>query len=112
MIERDLDEKLVNHDRSVKTLSRMREVLLLSGPANVFLDQDTLAVSFANAYSIGRTALLEHWFRTLYARHEQGLVLLGGLKLRFDLRVPFGREHHNAGSRTALSTLVTAPPAT
>jgi len=105
MIERDLGEFLKNPDRTVKTLGRMRESLIRQGPAQIAFQDDMLAVSFDNAYSIPRTKMLKCWFDTLSARHSDGLGLLGGLKLGFELRPPLGDEHRNAGTRVPLSVL-------
>lgn len=105
MIERDLGDLLANSDGTTKTLGRTREILFRQGPARIGLQDDSLVVTFSNAYSITRTELLTRWFNIITTRHADGLALLGGLKLRFELRVPMGDENRNAGARIPLAGL-------
>jgi len=105
MIERDLGENLTNPGGSVRTLDRMRNALFSQGAATLNREQDTLVVRFLNAYRAKRTNMLRNWFRTVTHRHPDGIALLGGLKLRFELLPPRGEEYRNTGRKIDLAEM-------
>ena len=108
MIERDLGECIRNPDGSVKTLHTMRDVLFRQGPARIQLVEDTIQLSFQDSFSQERTELLGNWFDCLRDRHADGLQIIVGLKLSFQLRVPQGEEHRNAFRKARLCSVM--PP--
>lgn len=108
MIERDLGEGIRNPDGSVKTLHTMRDVLFRQGPARIQLVEDTIQLSFQDSFSQERTELLGNWFDCLHDRHADGLQIIDGLKLSFQLRVPRGEEHRNAFRKARLCSVM--PP--
>ena len=95
MIERDLGEGIRNPDGSTKTLDTMRTVLFRQGAAHIQLVEDTICLRFQDSFSQERTELLKNWFDGLHGRHADGLPIIDGLKLSFQLRVPRGEEHRN-----------------
>jgi len=64
-----------------------------------------LVVRFLNAYRAKRTNMLRNWFRTVTHRHPDGIALLGGLKLRFELQPPRGEEYRNTGLKIDLAKI-------
>ena len=102
MIERDLGESIRNPDGSTKTLHTMRPVLFRQGAAHIQSAEDTISLRFQDSFSQERTELLQTWFNSLHGRHTDGLQILDGLKLAFQLRVPRGEEHHNAFQKARL----------
>ena len=105
MIERDLGKDLTNPDGTVKTLERMRHALFSQGAATLTRDEDTLVVRFLNSYRVDRTHMLRNWFRIVTQRYSDGISLLGGLKLRFELQPPRGEEYRNTGRKVDLAEM-------
>jgi hypothetical protein len=110
MIERDLGEWIRNPDGSTKTLHTMRDVLFRQGAAQIQLAEDTICLRFQDSFSQERTELLQHWFDSLHNRHGDGLQILDGLKLSFQLRVARGEEHRNAFRKARLCSVIPAKP--
>ena len=110
MIERDLGESIRNPDGSTKTLHTMRTVLFRQGAAHIQLAEDTICLRFQDSFSHERTELLKNWFDTLHGRYADGLQILDGLRLGFQLRVPRGEEHRNAYRKARLCTAKPAEP--
>jgi len=104
LIERDLGEGLRNADGSTKTLERMRDVLFRQGAAHIQLVEETIRVRYQDSFSWERTELLKTWFEGLSRRHADGLQILDGLRLTFQLRVPRGEEHRNAFRKSRLGS--------
>ena len=102
MIERDLGEWIRNPDGSTKTLHTMRTVLFRQGAAHIQSTEDAICLRFQDSFSQERTELLQNWFDCLHGRHANGLQILDGLKLAFQLRVPRGEEHRNAYRKAPL----------
>lgn len=105
LIERDLNQKITNPDGTIKTLMRMRETLFKTGSASVKINQDTMLVSYANSFNIHITNILKQWFDILTARYSNGLMILGGINLKFKLQAPVGNERRNSGIKVPLATL-------
>ena len=105
MIERDLGKNLENPDGTVRTLDRMRGALFSQGAATLRRDGDALVVRFLNPYRVRRTNMLREWFRIVTRRHRDGIDLLGGLKLRFELQPPRGEEYRNTGRKVDLAEM-------
>jgi hypothetical protein len=99
MIERDIGEGIANPDGTVMTLDRMRDTLFRQGGARLANTGDSLVVSLLNPYRVRQTCVLKSWFAKLAARHEDGLDILGGMKLEFRLQPPRGKEYRNSGGR-------------
>jgi hypothetical protein len=95
MIERDLGELIRNPDGSTKTLHTMRGVLFRQGAAHIHLADDTIRLHFQDSFSWERTQLLKNWLDALSHRHADGLQIIDGFRLTFQLRVPRGEEHRN-----------------
>ena len=103
MVERDLGPALANPDGTVKTLDRMRDILFRQGAATLARDGDDLVVRFLNPYRVGPTTMLRDWFETVALRHRDGIALLGGMRLRFEMQPPRGEEYHNTGRKVDLA---------
>ena len=110
MIERDLGESIHNPDGSTKTLHTMRTVLFRQGAAHIQLAEDTICLRFQDSFSHERTELLKNWFDTLHGRYADGLQILDGLRLGFQLRVPRGEEHRNAYRKARLCSAKPVEP--
>lgn len=110
MIERDLGKDLTNPDGTVRTLDRMRDALFRQGAATLTRDEDALVVRFLNSYRVKRTNMLRDWFGTVTHRHRNGIALLGGLNLRFELRPPRGEEYRNTGRKVDLAEVKNPGP--
>jgi len=105
MIERDLSQHLTNSDGTVKTLSRMREILFRTGSATIKVQDDALAVCYANSFPIRITNILKQWFDLISVRHAKGLRLLGGLRIKFELPAPLGDDRRNSGTKLPFAAL-------
>ncbi len=103
MISDDLGKGCINPDGTVKTLSRMREILFRQGAGKVFFKDNTFEIRFMNAFDITMTKMLDRLFREVSREHADGLTILGGAKLRFTLRVPHGDEHRNCLEKVPIS---------
>ncbi len=103
MVERDAVELTRNADGSAKTLARMRDTLFRQGAGTLHIDNGKLAVALTRSYSPELTQGLRTWFDTIEKRHQQGLNILGGLTLRFDLSPPHGPEFKNAGRKKPIA---------
>lgn len=103
MVERDLGGKLSNPDGTVKTLDRMRDILFRQGAATLAREGDELVVRFLGPYRVNPTNMLRDWFGTVAQRHRDGIALLGGMRLRFELQPPRGEEYHNTGRKVDLA---------
>ena len=108
MVERDLGGQLTNPDGTVRTLDRMRDILFRQGAATLARDGDDLVVRFLSPYRVDPTNMLRDWFGTVARRHCDGIALLGGMRLRFELQPPRGEEYHNTGRKVDLAEMKTA----
>ena len=109
MIERDLSDAIKNADGSTRTLRTMREILFRQGPAHIHFDGSTIRIKFLDSFSVTTTRWLRGWFDLLNAKFPNGLDLLGGLRLSFELRPPRGKEHRNTLKKVPLSTAKRLP---
>lgn len=103
MMERDLKEHIHNDDGTVKTLNRMRELLIRPGAAEVKLCDNNINVKYSNAFSAKTSRILREWFAAITDRFPEGLEVLGGLKVNFILNVPQGEERRNSGTKLPLA---------
>lgn len=87
----------------MKWLQTSRELLFRQGSAQVRRNGIALEVHFENAYSPERTEQYRRWFDQIQERTGDGLLLLGGMKLRFILRPPHGPEHRNSHQKALLT---------
>ena len=102
MIENDLGKDIKNSDGTVKTMSRMRDLLFRQGAGTVFFRNDTFEVQFQNSYSPVMTKMLKQLFKHLGVDKGKKLKLLGDAKLKFLMKIPFGEEHRNSLEKVPL----------
>jgi hypothetical protein len=102
MIQRDIGDLIKRKDGSIKTLQTMREILFRQGSAKVYLKEDTFEVNFLNSYSPQLTTQLEEYYDMISARHSNGMELIGGLKMKYNLKTPLGKEHKNSMKKMPL----------
>jgi hypothetical protein len=108
MIERDLPAGLHNPDGSTKCLQTMRETLFRQGCARIRFTGQTMQIGFQNSFDLKQTSLLRHWFELLSERFVDGMDILGGFRLDYQLRPPYGEEHRNAYTKIPLNSAGTA----
>ncbi|MCK5018356.1 MAG: transposase, partial [Candidatus Peribacteraceae bacterium] len=111
MVERDLKQHISNPDGSVKTLSRMRDILFRTGAASIKIQHNEFLVKYANSFSIPITTTLNEWNKLLNKRQGEGLEILGGMKINFDLKIPVGAERRNSEKKVPISDLKNFKPA-
>ena len=102
MLQRDLGDLIKRHDGSIKTLQTMRETLFRQGSARLCLKGDTLEVSFLNSYSAKLTEQLNHFYKSISDRNSKGLLIIGGMNVKFKLNPPLGKEHKNGMKKVPL----------
>jgi hypothetical protein len=78
-------------------------MLFSQGSAWVRRSGDTLDVHFENAYTAERTEQYRQWFARIRERTNDGLSLLGGMKLRFILQPPHDPDHSNSHQKALLT---------
>ncbi len=103
MIERDLGESICNPDGTRKTLERMRGMLFRQGAAKLRKRDDQLIISFLSSYRLKQHKMLNLWFDKVSQRHKDGLKILGGLSLKYELNPPRGEEYRNSGTKIDFS---------
>ena len=84
---------------------RMRDILFRQGTATLTREEDEPVVRFLSPYRANPTNMLRDWFGTVARRHRDGIALLGGMRLRFELPPPRGEEYHNTGRKVDLAEL-------
>ena len=99
MVERDLGKDGKNPDGSSITLRTMRDILFRQGSAELSSSEDGLVISFLQPYRLKQTNILRDWFHKVSQRHTEGLHILGGQKLAFNLLPPRGEEFRNSGEK-------------
>lgn len=104
MIERDLGESLCNPDGTRKTLDRMRDMLFRHGAATLRKEDNQLIISFLTSYRVKQTKMLNQWISKVNQRHKDGLKILGGLSLQYELNPPRGGEYKNSGVKIDFSS--------
>jgi hypothetical protein len=104
MIERDLSEVMHNPDGSTKCLQTMRDILFRQGCARVRFEDRTMKVEFKNSFDLKTTNMLRFWFELLSERFPDGMNILGGFRLEFHLRPPYGEEHRNTYKKIPLNS--------
>jgi hypothetical protein len=104
MIERDLGERLCNPDGTRKTLDRMRDMLFRHGAATLRKEDNHLIISCLTSYRVKQTKMLNQWISKVNQRHKDGLNILGGLSLQFELQPPRGGEYKNSGIKIDFSS--------
>jgi hypothetical protein len=103
MIQADVGSLMINNNGSVKSLHTMREYLFKQGCSKVNISKDTIHVYFQNSFSPKLTKQLNTFYNVIHKKIEGGLKILGGLKLEFHLRPPYGDEHKNAFKKLPFS---------
>jgi hypothetical protein len=104
MIERDLGQSVCNPDGTRKTLERMRDMLFRHGAATVRKQDNQLIISFLTSYRLKHTKMLNQWISKVNQRHKEGLNILGGLSLQYELHPPRGEEYKNSGVKIEFSS--------
>ena len=92
MIEADLGKDIINNDGSIKTLDTMRRSLFRQGAGQISFKNNTFKIDFLNSYSVEMTNMLKKFYSKIEEEFTDGLSVLGGKKLNFNLRVPHGKE--------------------
>ena len=95
MIQRDIPELVDNTDGSMKTLQTLRSNLINQGGANLFLNKDTLEVSYQNPFSPKLTNALKNFYDKVTQNGKKEIKIMGGLKVKFLLKSPHGEEIKN-----------------
>lgn len=103
MIQIDAESLMKNSDGSVKSLEKMRDYLFKQGCAKVMISKDTIEVHFLNSFSPKLTEHLEKFYYLIHDKTTNGLKILGGFKLQFFLRPPYGDENKNALKKVLLT---------
>ncbi len=104
MIERDLGENIRNPDGTRRTLDRTRNTLFRQGAAKLRKEDSRLIISFLSSYRVEQTRSLNQWISKVKQRHKEGLRILGGLSLDYELEPPRGEEYKNSGVKIDLSS--------
>ena len=104
MIARDLGQSLCNPDGTRKTLDRMRDMLFRHGAATLRKEDNHLIISFLTSYRVKQTRMLNQWISKVNQRHKDGLNILGGLSLQYELNPPRGGEYKNSGVKIDFSS--------
>ena len=102
MIQRDLGDLIKREDGSIKTLQTMREILFRQGSSKINLKDNTFEVNFLNSYSSQLTDQLKRFYDTINERHLNGMEIIGGMKVKFNLKPPLGKEHKNSMNKVRL----------
>lgn len=95
MIQRDMPELVNNADGSMKTLQTLRSNLINQGGANLFLNKNTLEVSYQNPFSPKLTNALKKFYDKVTKNGNKEIKIMGGLKVKFLLKTPYGEEVKN-----------------
>jgi hypothetical protein len=103
MIQIDAGSLMKNSDGSAKSLETMRDYLFKQGCAKVMISKDTIEVHFLNSFSPKFTEHLEGFYHLIHNKMTNGLKILGGFKLQFFLRPPYGDENKNALKKVPLT---------
>lgn len=103
MIENDMGEHIRNADGTARTLGRMRSMLFRQGAGMIRFRDRTFDIEFQNSYSPQMTGILNDLFKSIGADQGQEFALLGGAKLKFSMKIPFGEEHRNSLEKEPLS---------
>lgn len=104
MIQRDGDKFMVHSNGTIKSLQVMREYLFKQCSSKVTISNDTIHVYFQNSFSPKLTTRLNTFYQLIHKKSENGLKILGGLKLEFHLQPPYGEEHKNAFKKMCLTS--------
>ncbi len=102
MIEEDSKEFIKNYDGTTKTLSTMRKILFNQGSGKIEIKGDTMQISFLNSFSVGMTNNLKSFYEKLENDTTKGLDILGGYKLKYSFKPPYGIEHRNMLTKVPL----------
>ena len=102
MIQRDIEALLKRKDGSIKTLQSMREVLFRQGSAKLTLKDGTFEVNFLNSYSSQLTSQLKEYYNAIYERYSNGMEIIGGMKVKYNFKIPLGKEHKNSMKKMPL----------
>ena len=103
MIEADLGTDIINNDGSIKTLDTMRKSLFRQGAGQIRFKDNTFKIDFLNSYSVEMTNMLKRFYSKIEDEFIDGLSILGGNKLNFKLRVPYGKEFKNSFKKSKFS---------
>ncbi|MFT4305079.1 MAG: transposase [Candidatus Woesearchaeota archaeon] len=104
MMQRDLGDLIKNPDGSLKTLHTMREILIRQGCSKMRLNNKTIEIYYENGFTVELNNHLNSFYNYISERCSKGLDILGGLKLKYNLEVPYGDEHKNSLKKVVLST--------
>ena len=102
IIQRDLGDDIKNKDQTVKTLKTMRETLFRQGSAKVLFRKNAFVINHLNSYSPKRTSQLNKFYNIIHERTSNGLEILGGARIKFELKPPKGPEHRNSMKKVPL----------
>ncbi len=74
-----------------------------AGAAELRKEDNRLIISFLSSYRLKQSMRLKQWISKVKQRHKEGLRLLGGLSLDFELKLPPGEEYKNSGVKIDFS---------
>jgi hypothetical protein len=82
-------EEYRNHDGSKKTLDTLRPEFITGSNAIHSREKDQLFLTWKDYYPEKQHQVLEALFDKLNQESQKGLPFLGGLKLRFEIYLPY-----------------------
>jgi len=82
----------------------MRDMLFRNGTAKLRKEGNQLIVSFLSSYRVKQTNVLKQWTSKVKQRHKDGLKIIGGLFLEYELNPPRGGEYKNSGAKIDFSS--------
>jgi len=104
MIQADCQELFENYNGTSKTLKTMREVLIRQGCGRINIVGNEIVVKFVNSFSLDMTNALRPLYEKINEECHDGLKILGGYRLRFELKTPYGEERRNLKKKVSLSS--------
>jgi hypothetical protein len=103
MMQEDLGDYIKNADGSIKSLDTMREFLIKQGAASVRLNDDTIEIHFLNSFKVVENNHLNKFYNFINEKCKNGLNILGGLKLKYFLKIPYGEEYANSFKKDVIN---------
>ena len=106
MMQEDIKEYITNPDQTIKTLKTTRNILFRQGSAKLSIKENSsgdnsgcgMVINFQNQMSEKTTTMLRQFYDKISENTKEGLELLGGFNLNFNLRQPIGKECKNSGN--------------
>ena len=112
MMQEDIKEYITNPDETIKTLKTTRNILFRQGSAKLNIEGNSgvgngvsnMVINFQNQMSEKTTTMLRQFFDKISEQTKDGLKLIGGFNLKFNLRQPIGKECKNSGTTEILDS--------